>query len=239
MSCIELRFLLHHIASILGFPAQVEALPRGAMVEVQPVAADPATSTAAQDTSDSDSEASVSPTAASSPSPGGLRMEGWIGHLQNWHERRELQTECGPLEVLTEALFSRGKLCRCHVSLVWGTAGGGLQSLEPAGAMSQAAPSQKGLLSADSVTNVISSVIESATAALQFAHVGVSSISSLKVYWRQQNPEAEGLALALEAATSQCAFSDRGVLVVPVSAVGSDAALTAFVHLEMLALAQC
>lgn len=239
--------------SSLDCLAQVEALPRGASVEVQPVAADPATSTAADDTSDSDDDANPSPTAASSssgPSPAGPRMEGWIGRLQNSSEKRTVQVGCGMLEVLTEALLSRGKLCRCHVSLAWAkdtcttglggqsTAGEQLQSARPFPAESHAAPSQKGSLCAESLADAARSVIDSVLGALQWADVSVADVSSLKVYWRNQTPEAAELALALQGASSKCAFCGSGALLVPVAAVGSDAALTSLVHMEILAVAR-
>ena len=221
---------------------QVDALPRNALVELQPVAADAATSSPADE--DSEVRDGFASTAAEYSRSNHLvrdyRMEGWIGRLQNSCESRRFQAGCGVLELLVTALFSPGKLCRCHASLEWTIT----EPVQPCGQVSAYLSSHatigkcfslNGRECPESTSEVAASVLNCVKGHISSAAVTLENVSSFKLYWRQHNQDAKRLAMALQISIEN-EYSPSCVILVPVVAVGSEATLKSLLVLEVLAL---
>lgn len=223
---------------------QVDALPRNASVELQPVAADPATSSLDDD--DFESKESVHISAAvnsrGSVRTSGSRMEGWIGRLQNLSKLRCFQVGNYRLELLTEALFSPGKMCRCHTSLSLGSASESGQFEKPMafnGSCSADSNRDDGVGRhgfADCESSVAASVVTGVRAFVVGAELDVADIAVFKLFWQKENKGAFDFAHALQQKI-ETEFSPLCVMSVPVRAVGPTAILDSMIFLEVLAVA--
>lgn len=222
---------------------QVDALPRNASVELQPVAADPATSSLDNDDYEGKESLHISDAvnSRSSVRTSGYRMEGWIGRLQNLSKRRCTQVGNYRLELLTEALFSPGKLCRCHTSLSIGFASESGQFEKPIAFDGSwlvdlnRDDEVDNLRFAHCESSVAASVVTSVRASVLGAGLNVASIASFKLYWQKRNKGAFDFAHALRKKI-ETEFSPLCVMSVPVGAVGPTAALDSIIFLEVLAV---
>ena len=218
---------------------QVGALPCSAAVELQPVLADPSTSTLA----DSDDELEDCH-ATQSPSGGGQKygvMAGWIGRLRN-EEHSETFTIFGsPVRLDSSALWAHGCLCRCLLlvaSAPVSTPATELLSLnaqDAAAAMHTAPLDAADAMAPDEAVAVADRVVMLLKRHLDKSGLQSSGLALFKAY--HVGVVGATLAHALDSALSRSMVDNVELCSLPVFAVGITSAIDGFLLVECTATA--
>ncbi|KAL4458652.1 hypothetical protein ABPG75_013517 [Micractinium tetrahymenae] len=207
-----------HWQPLLTFVA-VPELPRGVLVEIQPVACLVDDTLAVDSSSDSEEDEEQQAarrarrTAAAAARPPSSSMPGWIGRLQQRSSSSTSGDGSSSSSSSTCRLWSPGRLCKVHASV----------PLQPAG---EAAGWQQ----------AVEGAARELAAGLAAAELAPADVAACKVYCRasllgsEGGPTVAGLREAVAAALP-------GVqpAVVPVSAVGGSAEASDALLLELLA----